>query len=90
MSFTTISHGYITPNGNVVMNDGTYGVVTPNRNVVITDQLPINPSPINVILPSQPKPYNRLLDQLKEANTKAQENPKPYSRLLEQLKKCKK
>ena len=89
MSFTNIPHGYITPNGNVVMNDGTHGFVTPNRNVVITDPLPnINPSPINNGVPSQTKTFSRFMGQLKEA--KAQSQIKPSGGLLEQLKKCKK
>ena len=84
MSFTNIPNGYITPNGNVVMNDGTYGFVTPNRNVVITD-----PLPINTILPSQTKkPFSRFMVQLQEA--KVQSQTKPFGVLLDQLKKCKK
>jgi hypothetical protein len=36
--FTNISGGYVTPNGNVVMTDGSgsSGVITPNGNVIIT------------------------------------------------------
>ena len=93
MSFTNIPNGYITPNGNVVMNDGTYGFVTPIRNVVINGPLlikpsPINPSPINTVLPSQTKPFSRFMVQLQEA--KAQSQTKPFGGLLDQLKKCKK
>lgn len=36
-SFTNISGGYVTPNGNVVLNTGGSGYVTPNGNVVVTN-----------------------------------------------------
>lgn len=34
---TTIPGGYITPNGNAVMMNGSSGYVTPNGNVVLTN-----------------------------------------------------
>lgn len=37
MSFTNISGGYVTPNGNVVMSNGGHGVITPNGNVILTN-----------------------------------------------------
>ena len=73
MSFTTIPHGYITPNGNVVMNDGTHGVITPNKNIIITN--PINPSSTNTIPPSSTKPPSRFLSQLMEAKARGKANP---------------
>lgn len=35
LSFNNIPGGYVTPNGNVVMNNGTYGTITPNGNVIL-------------------------------------------------------
>lgn len=43
-SFTNISGGYITPNGNVVMSDGGNGFVTPNGTVILQPR-PIIPTP---------------------------------------------
>jgi hypothetical protein len=39
MSFTNISGGYVTPNGNVVMSNGDSGVITPNGNVIIQNKV---------------------------------------------------
>lgn len=36
-SFTSISGGYVTPNGNVVLSSGGSGFVTPSGNVVVTN-----------------------------------------------------
>lgn len=38
--FTNVPGGYITPNGNVVLSNGSAGVVTPNGNVVMTSGMP--------------------------------------------------
>jgi len=43
--FTNIPGGYVTPNGNVVMSNGTGGFITPNGNVIITNPIP-PPNPI--------------------------------------------
>ena len=44
--FTNIPGGYVTPNGNVVMSNGTGGFITPNGNVIITNPIsPPNPIP---------------------------------------------
>jgi len=43
MSFTNISGGYVTPNGNVVMSNGDSGVITPNGNVIIQNKVINNP-----------------------------------------------
>jgi len=49
--FTNIPGGYVTPNGNVVMSNGTGGTITPNGNVIINNPQPIiqNPQPITQI-----------------------------------------
>lgn len=65
--FTNIPGGYITPNGNVVMMDGSHGVVTPNNNVIIHSnehvQQPKFPVQPNV---SKPNSFLKLLDKLKK------------------------
>ena len=38
MSFTNIPGSYITPNNNVIMNDGSYGNITPNNNIILSNK----------------------------------------------------
>jgi hypothetical protein len=45
MSFTNIPGGYITPNGNVVMSDGTHGIITPNKNIILENELALSANP---------------------------------------------
>lgn len=92
-SFTNIPHGYITPNGNIVMNDGTYGVITPNKNVIITDPLPTIKNPINTISsviksPIREKPGS-LLSQINKikSNYSILDKPESFSSKLKRINK---
>ena len=66
-SFINIPGGYVTPNGNVVMHNGSHGVITPNNNVVIISGQPqTKPQPprISNIL-NQPPRISNILKKLK-------------------------
>jgi len=91
-TFTNITGGYITPNGNVVMHNGDAGVITPNRNIILHStyipQQNLNETHIHSTMPTPPAPSTKLRDAINKIKS-SKINPQPTTSLKDAIKKIK-